>query len=1060
MRREEREHYRERIAQEIEAWQGRADPGDPWWPLIRRAPEWFDALVALACDSALDARGRCIVHRVLKYLISPLDLRPELIYGVEGFREDVALVAAAVRVLGAEGAGEALTRCGLNPGAAHWAAVERLAESDLDEDLRQHLRLLLAADTVAGDYDQAWSGPADEERLAPAAQPTVAEHVMVFAGPGTGKTYRLEQELWRLLSEEHVQPEEVLVTTFTNKAADELRVRAHDRLRAHDPGSADGIMQRLAISTIHGFCLRLISRFHHRALFLKGTFSPMDPEQRMLFLFRHGRALNVFPLHREWKEQQRCASEWASTDLFHFYAYVGQVYDFLSEDALRSAEPQLRDRYLQIVHDGGAHGVDERIIATYPRYWQLMQEEGFLDHSMLLAYTEALLDDPQVRRQVQGSRRHVLVDEYQDTNPIQDRIFRAMVGGRGRLFAVGDDDQSIYAFRGADVRNATQFPQRWPGARVEKLEENRRSTGTLVAAATSLISHNTVRESKSLFTRNETGTQPWLLEGPQDELPSRLAALLLEMRRAGVIEHWREIAVLFRGIGKSVSDYVSALRAAGIPARIAGDRRFLKAPVMHALLAIFGMLAAEVLSLTARKRVHRPWFEALGITDTNAMAERIASWHRRLHAGEHQSLIDLFYSVLRDSGALDSEPLLPDLGRLSTFIAEAESQLTSPDITKRLSWFNSYAAAAADSYEGPREEPADEVVVMTIHKSKGLEFRVVVIADVTEGVLPAQFRESLRTRLRRELTGLEPQLDPLEEERRILYVGMTRAREYLILTAAQDQRSPFLDEFVHIPAPAAPALPKVRAAAYGRSEYRSPPMHVHHSAVYNYHFCPRRYLLESRYGFAGRPIAPLRAGQSLHRSLEIYHRLLCEGEQVSSERRERIFEQAWLRPRSERAAKQERATLFGAFATYADWWEAESREHRLRTVDVERPFFVAEGHGVLTGRIDLVRERDERLEIVEFKFHENRMLPEYPRRQLEHYSLAYPGEQPRLMVHYLREGREEEVSCRHPGEVREELGDVFEKIAASRFEAQPKPTSCRLCPVRFACSAGTVAAAA
>lgn len=1055
----EKRRYRDSIERELAEWEPAVDPQDAWWPLIRRTPEWFDGLVSLAGDPALDDAQRRVVRRVIKYLISPLDLRPEFIYGPEGFREDLALIGSAIRSICDELGTDVPARHGLAPASDYWTRVAELAKSDLDEDLLYHLELLIKADSVAGDEHLAWAATS-EDAVAPLAE--AGTHTMVFAGPGTGKTHRIEKELERLLIDERVEPEHILVTTFTNKAADELRVRVHARLGERSADDADRVMQRLTISTIHGFCFALISRFHHHALFLKGTFSPMDSTQRMLFLFRHGRALKVLPLYQDWKAARRGQSRWTPIGLFNFYAYVGEIYDFLSEDVLKGVEPGLRHRYLEIVRSGGTSSVDERIIATYPQYWQLVQEEGFLDHSMQLAYAEGLLDDPQVRRQVQGTYRHVLVDEYQDTNPIQDRIFRAVVGEQGSLFAVGDDDQSIYAFRGADVRNATEFTQRWPGAHEQTLDENRRSTQALVAASRQLIEHNRVRQPKALHTKNPPGVPPWRLEAKEDELPGKLAELLAHMRRSGAIERWRDVAVLFRGLGKTVPRYMAALHAAGIPAQVAGDRRFLKGAVVRSFLAILKMIAEPELGLTPRKRVHRPWFEELGITDRGRMREFVESWHQGLHSGRYKTLIDLFYAMLRDSGATSDDALLPELGRLSAFIAEAEAQLTSPEIVKRLSWFNTYAEAAAGSFEGPQEEPADVVSVMTIHKSKGLEFRVVVIADATDGVLPARFPENLWTGLRRELAGLDSRLDPMEEERRVLYVGMTRARAYLIFATEPGKASPFLNEFEQreVPLPGEAQIPNVAANGYGPRRRSEPPLHAHHSAVYNYHFCPRRYLLESRYGFAGRPIAPLRAGQSLHRALEIYHRLLRDGDRVTPDRRQRIFERAWIRPRGAHAAELERKELSGVFDNYASWWEREAQQCRLRTLDVERPFFVAEGRGVLTGRIDLVRERDERLEIVEFKFHKNPMLPDYPRRQLEHYSLAYPEDEPRLVVHYLKEGREQEVARRAAEPVREELEAVFRNIAEGRFDARPTRQTCRLCPVRFACSACAVEAAA
>lgn len=1046
----ERAEYRESIAAEIQDWAPDADPDDVWWPLIERVPDWFDGLVSLAGDDALNGQQRRVVRRVIKYLISPLDLRPEFIYGADGYREDLALIAWCVAKLSGELGSERLSQHNLEPESSYWHEVEARAEADLGEDLCAHLKSLLTADAVAGDEDLGWTAVGKDMLVAPPPEPVHGEHRIVFAGPGTGKTWRIERELERLLLEEGVEPAHILVTTFTNKAADELRLRIHQRLRESDIGNPDVCMQHLSIGTIHGFCMNLISRFHHHALFLKGTFSPMVPTARMLFLFRHGRALHLHPIYQDWKAARKAEARWAPVDLFHFYEYAGEVYDFLSEDVLRNAEPGLRHHYLRLIRDGGAHSVDERIIATYPDYWQLVQAEGYLDHAMTLAYAEALLDDPQVRSHVHATYSHVLVDEYQDTNPIQDRIFRALVGKSANLFVVGDDDQSIYAFRGADVRNATEFARRWPGASQEKLEENRRSTKALVhAAATQLIPRNRLRVAKNLHTNNPEGVPPWRLTAAGAELPRRLAGLLGQMKQAGAMNNWRDVAILFRGISKRVPSYRAALQDAKIPVVIDGDRHFLKRPVVKAFMEILKFIAANELNVTSRTRKHRDYFYAVGIDDKAAQDEMVAAWHQRLHAGEYDTLLDVFYSIMRDSGALQAEAILADMGHLSSFIAEAEDQLTSPDVGKRLSWFNSYADTAAGALEGPGEDDEDAVHIMTIHKSKGLEFAAVVIADVMEGTLPAGFPEDLRTRLRRELAGIEPHLDPVEEERRVLYVGMTRAKDYLILTTAPGQESPFLAEFGQVEAPA--VIPQWAHAS--RRPAREPPLHAHHSAIYNFYFCPRRYLLENRYGFAGRVIAPLRAGQSLHRALEIYHRLDRDNEHITPERRERILERTWVRPRGKREAVKEWQELIDVFNTYANRWERDKADRHLKTLEVERPFYTAQGRGVLTGRIDMVRERDGRVEIVEFKYHKNPMLPDYPTRQLEHYSLAYPNEDIGLVVHYLKDDKQEDIARRDPDPIRAELDGVFRQIMDREFDPTPHRRTCGLCPARFACNA-------
>jgi superfamily I DNA/RNA helicase/uncharacterized membrane protein YkvA (DUF1232 family) len=730
MRREDREEFRASIAAEIALWAPQARRSrDPWWEAIERIPACYDCLFRLLDRPELDDAQRRVVHRVIKYLVSPLDLMPEFIYGAPGFREDLYFIALATERLGQALGPAVLAGCGLGADDAGLALARRLGEAPeqggLAEEIRRHLALLLEADAVAGDEELGRPGAEltsrQERRLLP-AEP----HTIVFAGPGTGKTYRLESELERLLVDAKVPPEKILVTTFTNKAADELRVRIRERLAAH-AGTLDvePVLRQLTISTIHAFCFQLIRDFHHHALFLKGLYEPLDETRRMLVLFRHGiGALRLQPIHSDWRRAQYEAGRKYNNDLFHFYQYVGGIYDFLSEDVMAGVEQELRAHYLELIQESrDATTPDERIIASYPRYWQLVQDEGFIDHSMVLAYTEALLSDPQVRKRVQARYRHLLVDEYQDTNPIQDRIFHAMTGQSGRLFAVADDDQSIYAFRGADVRNATGFTERWPGSRLELLEENRRSTGKLVEASQALISRNRVRQLKALHTKNPPGEPPWRLEADADALPGAVADLLARLKAAGLVERWDEVALLFRGLTARVAKYRDALDTQGIPHALAGDRHFLRRPMVHGLLGVLEMLDGEADAIKPSKRKHKPFFQALGWDDPQRMIETIRRWHGEVHAGKHETLLGLFYAIVNEVALGGPPALLPDLGHLSGFIAEAEAQLTSPDLLKRLGFFLSYATAAADGFTGPDTPEEHALCIMTIHKAKGLEFR-------------------------------------------------------------------------------------------------------------------------------------------------------------------------------------------------------------------------------------------------------------------------------------------------------------------------------------------------
>lgn len=1031
--------FRRKMEGEIELWPTLVDvAGDDWWPAIRRLPELFTALLSLYNDPHLPAAERRIARRVLKYLMSPLDLVPELIYGLSGFREDIYLAALAGDHWRRRLGDDLLAAHGLNDELLSTAAIIKLGDEDLAPEVREHLALLLDADYVAGDCDDDDPHTGNETYGHGPGSRTI-----VFAGPGTGKTRHIEDELCRLLLEERVPPEQVVVTTFTNKAADELRVRVRRRIcQEYSLPNPDDLVQRLVISTIHSFCYGLISEFHHHLLFLKGTFSPIDDAQRMLFLFRRGIGeLQLKPVYDEWKKEKKF-----SKDLFHFYAEVGEIFDFVSEEVISGQDPALRHRYLQVIH-GTATSVLERIVALYPRYWKSIQGAGCLDNSMVLAYSEALLDDPHVLAKVRRKWRYLLVDEYQDTNPIQDRIFAKIAGDGGHLFAVADDDQSIYAFRGADVRNATEFPERHPGARERFLRKHHRSTRALLEAGQQLISRNRVRRDKQLHTDNPEGEPPWLLEAPEEQLPEQVAAVLAELKESGWLRTWNDAALLFRAMNRRVVAYREALARRGIPTLVVGERHLSRKPLFKSLLAVLKLIKGEPSQITPRKRNFRILFELMGWRDREKMVAEVGKWHGNIRSDKYGSLLDLFYSIIADCGALEHPELLPELGALSSIIAAAEEELRSPDLLKRLGFLLQFLDAAGDCLECAGDAPGEAVQLMTVHKAKGLQFPVVVIADLNEGSFPADFGPSSWDLFRSQLGCEKPLPDPIEEERRVLYVGLTRARNLAVLASARGKQSRFLDEFDSIAVRPGRGCESLDPIVWPPAPV--PPLHAPHGHLFSYNFCPRRYLLENRYGFAGRVIAPLRAGVSLHRALEILHRLLLDGETVTEERRLRILQKAWLAPSAKKAAEREFKELFSVFNDYARQLADNGRTRILAT---ERPFYVAERDGVLTGKMDLVREREGRLEIVEFKYHRNPQLHDYARQQLDHYRLSMPAEEPALVVHYLKERREEAFSPRPAEQTRRQLADVFGRIRRGEFPARPAKTRCNICPVRFACA--------
>ncbi|RME18059.1 MAG: hypothetical protein D6797_01195 [Bdellovibrio sp.] len=1044
---EEIECFKENLKKSLMIWEGSLKTADSQlWKHVKQLPQLVQSLWELYQTLELcQSSEKVIVGRVLKYLISPLDLKPEFIYGPQGFREDIYLIAMASKRWKEVLDQEIYERAGFYFNEEDWEEIENF---DIDQETRSSLQDLLGVDALPG--DELFLGHFSEEQ--PILQK--GEKKIIIAGPGTGKTYRIEEELLDLLIHQKVCPESVVVTTFTNKAADELVVRVQERLTAHHKGAQEAhvILRKLTISTIHKFFYSIISNFHHHIFFLNGAFSVLDETQRLLFLFRKGfYELRLKDIYREWIAYVREKGRSYEFDLFHFYRYVGQVYDFLSEDVIGNEESPVHLKYLELLHSPSEKlSVDEKIIQTYPRYWKALQKEGYLDNSIVMSYVNALLDDVHVLRQVRQRYRYILVDEYQDTNPIQDKIFRKIVGESGNLIAVGDDDQSIYAFRGADVRNATAFERRYQGARVERLEQNRRSTPEIVRASQDLIKNNKIRYDKKIFTQNPPGEKPWVLVASKEELPDQTAQLLWNLKNQGLLKQWNDVALLFRCFNKRYEQYKGALEQHNVPFVTKGNRKFLCKPFNNGFIKILEMISIPT-SISNRKRAHKKFFEDLGINDSQQMLDLIQKWANDFEQEKFDSLLDLFYEILCDVGDVLPDTCLADLGRLSSVIAEAESEIKSRDLKKRLSHFLSYVKAAKGAIEGPKEGQEEQgVQILTLHASKGLEFPVVIIADVIEGEIPADFGADVRSRLRRNLGG-EEGLDKIEEERRVFYVGMTRAEELLVLTTSEDQPSRFLKEFKYKEVKTSlEELSSGKVKKFGRKPKKKPPFHASNSQLFDYEFCPQRYKLEHKYGFAGRPISALRAGRSLHESIEILHRLLREGERVTEDRLKRIFKRCWIQPVNTKKAQKEYEDLSKIFMRYA---HSTIGKKNLKIIDMEQPFHVIEGHGVLTGKIDLVREVDSELQIVEFKYHQNKHpnMISYPERQLNYYRLAFPHLEPVLKVHYLKEAREESVKIYPMDETRRLIVNHFDNIVQGRFHARPSKSKCGICPVKVAC---------
>jgi len=607
----------------------------------------------------------------------------------------------------------------------------------------------------------------DAQRAAVSAD---ARPTLVLAGAGSGKTRVLVHRIAWLVRVEGIAPQEIMAVTFTNKAAAEMRGRIEALLNMPT--------RHLWIGTFHGLAHRLLRR-HWREAGLAETFQIMDSDDQQRLVKKLLKSLGVDE------------ATWTPREIAWFI-------NAQKDEGLRAAD---------IPAD--ANPTTRQMIDLYRRYEAACEQSSLVDFGeLLLRALELVRKNADIREMYQRRFRHLLVDEFQDTNAIQYRWLRALAGGGALPFVVGDDDQSIYRWRGARVENLFQFERDFPGTQVVRLEQNYRSTATILKAANAVIANNAERMGKSLWTQGATG-ETIKLYGAFNERDE--AEFVINRIQDFVAQGNRrsDAAILYRSNAQS-RVFEETLLAAGIPYRVYGGMRFFERAEIKDALAYLRLIANRDDDPSFERVVNTPvrgvgartvdtvrehgrrtgvslWRAAGEVIAENQLAKRAATalWEfLKLIESLDESTRDLqlheqVEHVIERSGlvphhmkdtALNGEARVENLEELVNAAREvvvAEDSELSP-----LLEFLSYAVL--ESGEAEAGEFEDSVQLMTLHSAKGLEFPLLFLCGMEDGLFPHQ----------RSLNDAKG----LEEERRLCYVGLTRAREQIYLSYAEQRR--------------------------------------------------------------------------------------------------------------------------------------------------------------------------------------------------------------------------------------------------------------------------------
>ena len=649
------------------------------------------------------------------------------------------------------------------------------------------------------------------EQLAAVTLP--AQPALILAGAGSGKTRVLTTRIAWLIQTSQVSPAGVLAVTFTNKAAKEMQARLSTMLPINTRG--------MWIGTFHGLCNRLL-RAHYRDAALPQTFQILDSQDQMSAIKRLLKRLNV--------DDEKYPAK-------HLMYFINSAKD----QGLRASEVEASDDY------------QRKFAELYAAYDDQCQREGVVDFAELLLRSYELLTRNQpLREHYQARFKHILVDEFQDTNDLQYKWLKLLAGTQGAVFAVGDDDQSIYAFRGANVGNMSAFEREYHVENLIKLEQNYRSHGHILDTANQLIANNSRRLGKNLRTDAGHGEQVRIFEASSD---LQEAQWLIEEAKQLIAEGWMrsEIAILYRSNAQSrVIEH--ALFSASLPYRVYGGQRFFeRAEIKHAIAYL--QLIDNLHNDSSLLRVVNFPTRGVGARSIEQLQDAARQYGISLYAAvpyvagkagavlgnfiqlieslrfetERLPLQEMVQVVIEKSGLIahyqgekEGADRIENLEQLvsaaALFVSEEGFMIDAPAlvgprvdstapalvsgdgieiidadapltaIMSPLSAFLSHASLEAGDNQAQAGQ--DAIQLMTVHSAKGLEFDAVFITGLEEGLFPHENSQEAE--------------DGVEEERRLMYVAITRARKRLYMSFAQTRmlhgqtrynvRSRFFDE--------------------------------------------------------------------------------------------------------------------------------------------------------------------------------------------------------------------------------------------------------------------------
>ena len=927
------------------------------------------------------------------------------------------------------------------------------------------------------------------------AQRAIIGHIngplLVIAGPGSGKTYSLVLRAINLLLLEEATPRNLVLCTFTEKAAFEMR----DRLSAAaQKVRYRGDLSELRISTIHGLCNRILTQYRHRTE-LGNSYETLDDLTQLLFIFEHfdeiiGPAEHDLYLGK-WK------TRWTAIEGAR--GYFDKITEELVDSARLSVSPDL---------------FRQGIARAYRAYETALFANNRTDFAHLQSIVHGLLLQPQHSGALAGEIRHMLVDEYQDTNYVQEQVLLKLTEHTGNLCVVGDEDQSLYRFRGATVRNILEFPGRFPKCSIVRLATNYRSHRAIVerygrwmASADWSNLHGVPFRFDKTIEADPNGEHPdypavisiWGRD-VRDEA-ARFAEFVEFLKRSAVIEDYSQVALLLHSVRDDHSgSHLAALATRGIPTFCPRARAYFENEEIRLMVACFAVLfgwhgdgRGQVAGAVAElgRYVDDGIVElAKAYAAPHPLALALQAWVGEIAAvGESESLdlrpADYLYRLLAldpFAKAAKNKNAARNLAIFSQLLNVFQSYYHYTVVTHRnreflrFHLFNSFLRLLHDGgineYEDPKQPfPKGHVQVMTIHQAKGLEFPVVVVGSLsTQLASPKQIDRDLGAFYHRPPFEPESRIT-LFDRMRLHYVAFSRPQKVLVLTAHETPTNHFAPIWQGLPQ--WPYVEKDLLAAQRFTLRERMPVKKSYSFTGDikiYETCPRQYQFFRDYDFTPSRSAVIFFGLLVHQTIEEIHRIALDGklDTLEEPRIRELFDRTFrflclsdVRPIGDTARES-------AFRQVMNYFRQNYEEMR-RVIQTEVDVSLEKDGYILSGKVDLLLGGDGKLELLDFKTSprptDSPALLDAYERQLCTYAYIlerrYDKRVDRLLLYWTAEEQKAKALMAFPyrPERIDEAGRYFDQVVA-RIQAEefrvmrpPEATICKECDLRLLCHA-------